>query len=87
MMIIAMLVGVAAFLFWMVQLWTALTMTDEEFPGRNDKLVWVMVVFFGSVIGALLFVCWRAGRAFQQESEARLARKMTEALYDSKTNP
>jgi len=65
-------VAVAAFLFWLYVLWTAATMPDSDFPGRNDKVIWVMIVLFTPIIGALLFALWQLEQSMQRRANARL---------------
>jgi len=53
------IIGLIAFLFWLSQLWLVVKMHDSDFPDRNDKLMWFILVFFGSILGAVLFMIWR----------------------------
>ena len=55
--------GLIAFLFWLSQLWLVVKMHDSDFPDRNDKLMWFLLVFFGFILGALLFMVWRIEHA------------------------
>jgi len=57
------LFGLIAFLFWLSQLWLVVKMQDSDFPGRNDKLIWFLLVFFGFILGAFLFMVWRIEHA------------------------
>jgi|GEM_PF-3246597 len=78
------LLAVLAVLFWIHELWKLLLMKDDEFDGRNDKLIWFIFVFFGSLLGALLFCLWRISRTTNAERSGRtekfLRQTMTEAL-------
>jgi heme/copper-type cytochrome/quinol oxidase subunit 2 len=56
------MIGLIAFLFWLSQLRQVVKMHDSDFPDRNDKLMWFLLVFFGSILGALLFMIWRIER-------------------------
>ena len=60
--IVIIIIGLIAFLFWLSELRIVIKMHDSDFPGRNDKLMWFMLVFFGSILGALLFMIWRIER-------------------------
>ncbi|MEX0704741.1 MAG: hypothetical protein WD069_21765 [Planctomycetales bacterium] len=44
-----------ALIFWAVQLGSLMGRRDEEFPGRYDKLMWGLIVFFGGLIGATVY--------------------------------
>lgn len=66
--------------FWVIVLWSVVSSGDDEFPGRNDKLMWSLIVFFGFVVGAALFVVWRWEQAHAHESARRLQGAMDEAL-------
>ena len=71
------LIGVAlAAIFWIYQLWSVVSSDDADYPNRNDKLMWAMVVLFGSVLGALLFVLWKFDHALKKDSQARLKRTL-----------
>lgn len=74
MVAVILALAVAAFLFWLYELWAVATMSDSDFPGRNDKLIWVIIVLFASVIGAVLFVLWQIEQNVQHSSNARLKR-------------
>ena len=52
-------------LIWLLILKDVITMRDEDFPGRNDKLIWFIVVFFGNVFGAFAFFTWRTARLWR----------------------
>jgi len=53
-MILAML---ALMVFWIVAL---IDVARREFPGQNDKMMWVLVVVLAGWIGALIY--WFVGR-------------------------
>jgi len=46
---------VMAFLFWAAQLLDVLPRKDDDFPGRNDKMMWGLIVFFGGFLGAIVY--------------------------------
>ena len=52
------LIILAALLFWLAMVWTVVNLAEDDFPGRNDKLMWAIIVFFGSVVGAAIFASW-----------------------------
>ena len=59
----ALVIGAMVLLiFWVVQLIALMSMTDDLFPGRNDKVLWFIVVFFGCALGALVFWLWKLVR-------------------------
>lgn len=53
------LVFLALIIFWIYQLVDVISMDDKDFKGRNDKLIFFMVVFFGSIFGAIGFAFWK----------------------------
>jgi MFS family permease len=61
--IAAIVVGLALVIFWAVQLADLMSRRDEEFGGRNDKVLWFVVVFFGSFIGAIVYAVSKPPRA------------------------
>ncbi|PIN77998.1 hypothetical protein COV15_00650 [Candidatus Woesearchaeota archaeon CG10_big_fil_rev_8_21_14_0_10_34_12] len=45
-------VAIAVFVFWIVMLVDAL---QRRFKGKNEKLLWVLVLIFASWIGAIIY--------------------------------
>jgi hypothetical protein len=76
----------AALLFWLYQLIDVISMKDHEFDGHNDKLIFFLLVFFGSVFGAIGFSLWKWSRDKARESDARLAAAMKDVLEDTGRN-
>lgn len=56
---ILLIVFVALFVFWVMQLLSLMMMPDDAFPGRYDKIIWAAVLVVLTVFGALLFVIWK----------------------------
>ena len=52
-----LLVGSAGLIFWVVAL---IDVLKRDFPGENDKLIWVLVVVLTNWLGALIY--WFVGR-------------------------
>ena len=53
------LIGILLFIFWCVQLCSLMQMGDEEFKGKNDKLIWALVILIANLVGAFLFWRWK----------------------------
>jgi hypothetical protein len=53
-MILAM---IALAVFWVIAL---IDVAKREFPGQNDKLMWILIVVLAGWIGALIY--WFVGR-------------------------
>ena len=64
--------AIVLLIFWVVQLIDLMTMTDDLFPGRNDKVLWFIVVFLGSAFGALVFWIWKVIRLPQRVALMRV---------------
>jgi len=73
------LLGLLLLAFWIHELVYLLSLPDDVFPGRYDKILWFCVVFFAPLLGALIFYGWRT----YTEVEAKLAQSMREALQDA----
>jgi len=54
-LMMAAMVGVMV--FWVIAI---IDVVKREFPGENDKLVWILVVILAGWIGALIY--WFVGR-------------------------
>ena len=75
-----------ALLFWISQLIRVISMKDHEFDGHNDKLIFFLLVFFGSIFGAIGFFIWDRSRHEARESDARLGAAMKDVLEDEGRN-
>ncbi len=47
------LIGLVTFVFW---LWMLIDCLTKEPSEGNDKLIWAMIIFFGSILGALIYL-------------------------------
>jgi hypothetical protein len=61
----AITIGALLVLAWFVRAWChelvlLMGLRDDEFPGRNDKLIWVIVLFAIAPIGPWLFRAFRS---------------------------
>jgi hypothetical protein len=45
--------------FWFAQVLDLLNRSDNDFPERNDRVVWLMVVLLVPVVGAILYASRR----------------------------
>ncbi|MBI2578120.1 MAG: PLDc N-terminal domain-containing protein [Candidatus Aenigmarchaeota archaeon] len=56
-MAVFMILIVLAVVFWLWMLVDCLTRKDRNFPnkGGNERLIWVLVLLFLNVIGAILY--------------------------------
>ncbi len=57
------ILGAAVFVFWLVQVISVLTLDVSHFESHTHKLIWFLVVFSGSIVGAIWFYLWRRGSA------------------------
>ena len=64
-----LLMVAAILMFWIAELREVITMKDSQFEGHNDKLIWFVLVFFGSVFGAFAFYLWNKGRERERQTE------------------
>ncbi len=58
--IFVILVIIAA-IFWLLQVAWLMHMSDDDFYGRFDKPLWVAILLFSFVLGALAFWVWKLG--------------------------
>ena len=56
-MAVFVILVVAAAVFWLYMLIDCLKRPDKKFPnkGGNERLIWVLVIVFLNIIGALLY--------------------------------
>lgn len=50
-------INLIGFIFWIVAI---IDVVKRDFPGENDKLIWVLVVVLANWVGALIY--WFVGR-------------------------
>lgn len=54
-----LLIAIAFTVFWACQLYDLMRRKDDEFPGRYDKALWVVILLFVPVIGVILYFIWQ----------------------------
>jgi len=57
------ILGAAVFVFWLVQVISLLALEVSHFESHTHKLIWFLVVFSGSIVGAIWFYLWKRGPA------------------------
>jgi hypothetical protein len=50
---------VAAAILWVHGFVQLMALGDQDFPGRYDKVLWVVAFLVGNVLGAIAFHYWR----------------------------
>ena len=45
--------------FWITQFVHLMMMSDYDFPGRNDKALWVAAFLLGNILAAAAFWFWK----------------------------
>jgi len=55
--IIMAILGIAIFVFW---IWSIVDCVKREFPGDNDKVLWLVIIIILGALGSLIYVI--AGR-------------------------
>lgn len=78
---------IIVFIFWLRQLLNVISMSDDEFEGRNDKLIFFLIVFLGSLPGAIGFYFWMRCRRKKIEDEKKLEAGIAEALGKEAKQP
>ena len=69
-----LLIVLMACFFWIAQWLDLMSMKDEDFPGRYDKILWGGLMVFSLVFGAATFWLWKRKRSRPQRI-ADLARQ------------
>jgi len=63
-----------AVFFWVLELAILMRMPDADFPGRFDKPLWVAILVFTFVLGAMAFGVWKLSVAASRANEAAARR-------------
>jgi len=52
------LVGILLVVFWLRVFYSLMSKPDSAFEGRNDKLIWAILLIVLNVFGAIVFLLW-----------------------------
>ncbi len=55
--IAAIVIGIALTVLWLLAI---IDCAQREFPGPNDKVMWILIIIFAHGLGALIY--WYVGR-------------------------
>ncbi|MGB0767597.1 MAG: hypothetical protein ACPGYV_07780 [Phycisphaeraceae bacterium] len=80
-------IGLFLFVFWIVELLSLMSMSDDAFPGRYDKAIWAAILIVLVFLGALLFWMWKQGRQARQLAEADVRNTLEQAITHSNKKP
>jgi hypothetical protein len=58
--IVVILLMIGATIYWILQIACLMRMSDGDFCGRFDKPLWVAILLFSFVFGALAFSIWKS---------------------------
>ena len=58
-LVLFLLLCVLGGVFWVGRFVQLMALSDEDFPGRNDKLLWVVAFVAANVFAAFAFGQWR----------------------------
>lgn len=70
---IIIVVGFLAFWFWLACIRDLMDRRDDEFPGKNDKVAWAIILVFTTLLGAVLYSCRKRVGKEAEDKAARLA--------------
>ena len=83
--IIIVFVGIAMLVFWLYQVVSLMDMPDEAFPGRYDKIIWVVLLVLVPVLGAIAFAMWKPVVRDDREMDAAVS-NVADSLNKSQTS-
>ena len=59
-------------LFWVYQFVQLMLLSDSDFPGRHDKILWVAAFVFAFFVAPFAFLWWKTGyRMMRREEQSR----------------
>lgn len=67
---ITVILMIAAAIFWVLQIAHLMCMSDDDFCGRFDKPLWVAILLFSFVLGAVAFWVWKLSVAAEEQVDA-----------------
>jgi cytochrome c oxidase assembly factor CtaG len=56
--VLAILLAIAAFVFWIYEFVSLMRRRDDQFPGRYDKPLWVAAFIFANIAAAIAYWWW-----------------------------
>jgi len=66
--LVAVVIVIAVIYWWVTSFVALMCLSDSDFPGRYDKILWFVVFFTLWVFAPLLFSMWR--RAYLEAKKA-----------------
>ena len=74
--LLVVLLWLILIIFWVSTFYSLMAMPDSAFKGRNDKLIWAVLVIVLNLFGALVFHYWR----LTQRTEDLIGKEVVEIL-------
>lgn len=70
-MVVGFLVGIILVLLWAFQFVQMMLLEDTDFPGRYDKILWLVTFITFFFIAPFLFMAWKNGIKHYRQAERR----------------
>ncbi len=67
--IIFLIICLLLVLFWMYQFIQLMLLSDSDFPGRNDKILWVAAFILVFFLAPFAFRHWKTAYRMMREEE------------------
>ena len=65
---IILIVGILIAVFWLCQFVSLMLLSDSDFPGRHDKILWAAAFILVFLVAPFAFLGWKmAYRTMRQE--------------------
>ena len=78
--VLMVLLMVVCLVLWLRQLVKLMGMSDAQFPGRYDKILWVVILLVTAVVGAVAFWIWRTWRETNERVQAETTAAVKKAV-------
>jgi hypothetical protein len=67
--IISLVVFIVLAVFWCRQFVELMLLSDADFPGKHDKILWVFAFLVGFLVVPFAFVFWKQGYLVVRKAE------------------
>jgi hypothetical protein len=69
--LVGLAIGVVVVLLWGFQFVQLMLLEDADFPGRHDKILWVVTFLVLFFIAPFLFMAWKSALKHIRQSQRR----------------
>jgi len=66
---LSVIIGVVIAILWVYQFTQLMLLSDADFPGKNDKALWVATFLLACLLAPFAFLSWKTAYKMMREEE------------------